>query len=70
MEHTALELLTADGDTLLLNFRTKGTRSRVRRWIKKKCTLAYRDRDRQRAAFRAMLAELQESWQARELSTF
>ena len=42
-------------------------RSRVRRWIKRKCSLEYRDRDYHRGGFRQMLFELQEQWQRREV---
>ena len=45
-------------------------RSRVRRWIKRKCSLEYRDRDYHRGGFRQMLFELQEQWQRREVSNF
>ena len=45
-------------------------RSRVRRWIKRKCSLEYRDRDYHRDGFRQMLFELQEQWQRREVSNF
>ena len=70
MAHTAIELFRDDGETLLLNLPDKRMRSRVRRWVKRKCTLEYRDRDHHRAAFRQMLYELQEAWQRREVSNF
>ena len=70
MEHSAIELFGDAGDLLLLNFKDKRLRSRVRRWIKVKCNLEYRDRDRHRAGFRQLLHDLQESWQRRELSNF
>ena len=70
MEHSALELFGEAGDQLLFNFKSKRLRSIVRRWIKRKCALEYRDRDRQRAGFRQLLHELQEQWHKRELSNF
>ena len=70
MDHSALELFDDGGDILLFNFRSKRARSTVRRWIKKKCVLEYRDRDRGTGGFRQLLHELQEAWHRRELSNF
>ena len=70
MAHTAIELSRDDGDSLLFNLPDRVLRSRVRRWIKRKCTLEYRDRDYHRGGFRQMLFELQEQWQRREVSNF
>ena len=70
MEHSALELFNDTGDIALLNFKSKRLRSHVRRWLKRKCTLDYRDRDRHRAGFRQLLHELQDAWHRRELSNF
>ena len=70
MAHTALELYSSGGDTLLLNFSSKRLRSRARRELKRKCDLEYRDRDRHRPAFRQMLHELTDAWVRREDSNF
>jgi len=70
MRHTALELYSHKGDQLLLNFADKTQRSRVRRCLKKKCNLEYRDRDHGRMAFKTMLHDLQEEWHRRELTNF
>ena len=70
MKHTALELYSDAGDIIMFNFGAKKERSRVRRWIKKRGALEYRDRDRHRAAFKQMLHEVQEGWHKRELSNF
>ena len=70
MDHSAIELFDDAGEMLLFNFKDKRVRSAVRRWIKKKCPLEYRDRDRSRAGFRQLLHELQEQWHRRELSNF
>ena len=70
MAHSAVELFSESGGILLLNFRSHARRSAVRRMLKKKCPLEFRDRDRGRAGFRAMLHELQEGWSRRELSNF
>ena len=70
MAHTAIELFRDDGDSLLFNLPDRVLRSRVRRWIKRKCTLEYRNRDYHRGGFRQMLFELQEQWQRREVSNF
>ena len=70
MSHSALELFDDAGNIFLFNFRSQQVRTRVRRWLKRKCHLEYRDRDRRRAGFRQLLHELQEAWQRRELSNF
>ena len=72
LEHNGLELFDETGDTILLHLRSKRMRTLVRRQIKKRCTLEYRDRDRRqdRAGFRQLLSALQEQWHARELSNF
>ena len=72
MDHSAVELFDDAGEMLLFNFKDKRVRSEVRRWIKKKCALEYRDRDRgnSRAGFQKLLHELQEQWHRRELSSF
>ena len=72
MEHSALELFDDSGTTLMLHMRSKRARHDVRKQIKKRCALEYRDRDRKqdRAGFRQLLGALQEQWHARELSNF
>lgn len=70
MRHSALELCSDAGDIIMFNFVAKSERSRVRSWLKKKCSLEYRDRDHRRSAFKQMLHELQESWHRRDLSNF
>ena len=42
----------------------------MRRLLKKKCALEYRDRDRGTAGFRQLLYDLQEAWHRREMSNF
>ena len=70
MAHTAIELFRDDGSTLLLNFTDKRERSRLRKLVKTRCPLAYRDRDRHTSAFRKMLSDLQEKWHRREITNF
>ena len=56
----------------MINMKSKGIRTAVRKQVKKRCTLEYRDRDRKqdRAGFNRMLHEMQESWHRREISNF
>ena len=72
MEHSALEFMDDAGNALMINMRSKGIRTAVRKQVKKRCTLEYRDRDRKqdRAGFNRMLHEMQESWHRREISNF
>ena len=72
LEHSALELFDDAGNAIMLNIRTKKARTAVRRQLKRRCTLEYRDRDRKqdRAGFRTLMAQLQEQWHNRELSNF
>ena len=62
MAETSLELVSEEGGTLMLNFRGKRVRSKVRSHLKRRCVLEYRDRDRRRPAsgFGKMLHDLQE----------
>ena len=70
MAHTALELFSSDGESLLLNFASKRLRSRARAELKRKCDLEYRDRDRRRPAFQKMLGDLTDAWVRRDVCNF
>ena len=70
MAHTALEIYSSGGESLLLNFASKRLRSRARAELKRKCDLEYRDRDRRRPAFQKMLGELTDAWVRRDVCNF
>ena len=68
------DTLIWQGDTMMLHFGDQIERSRVRRALKRRCTLEYRDRDtrrlKDRRAFRQLLHDLQEAWHSRAISNF